>query len=246
VDIEPDEPVHPAEDEPRRTPTPAEAIADEAADWPQEAWSEPTRRRRTPAPAPAPPPREPRPSSRRGGAILLGGIAALIVAVILIVVLTSGSGTKKPPARSANTGAGSATTQTQSTTVTTQQSTTSTTTSILAQLNLTAPSGAKSPVGVVQVVRVTGGVLGIILVAQGVPANTTHNAYAVWLYNSPTSYKFVGFVQYLVGKNGKIDTEGKLKAGASAYHHLLITLETQAHPSTPGEVVLSGPFREHS
>ena len=139
-----------------------------------------------------------------------------------------------------------ATTPTSSTTVTTGTATTATVESFLAQLNLTSPTGAKSTVGVAQVVRLANGVIGIVLVAQGMPANTAHNAYAVWLYNSPTSYRFVGFVQYLVGKNGKIDTDGQLKPWATAYHHLLITLETQAHPTSPGEVVLSGPFREHS
>jgi hypothetical protein len=193
-------------------------------------------------------PRASRPSSRRGGAILLGTIGVLIIAVIVVVLVSSGGG-KKSPANSGHTKTANATAPTSSTpatTVTTGTTTTATTESVLAQLNLTSPTGAKSTVGVVEVVRLNDGVTGIILLAQGMPANTTHNAYAVWLSNSPTSYKFVGFVQYLVGKNGKIDTDGTLKPGAAAYHHLLITLETQAHPASPGEVVLSGPFREHS
>jgi hypothetical protein len=90
------------------------------------------------------------------------------------------------------------------------------------------------------------GVLGMVIYAQGVPANGAHNAYAVWLYNSPTSHEFVGFVPTLVGKNGKLVTEGKLPADAAAYHHLLITLETQRSPTEPGDIVLSGPFREQS
>lgn len=81
--------------------------------------------------------------------------------------------------------------------------------------------------------------------AQGLPANTAHNAYAVWLYNSPSSHSFAGFVKNLVGKNGRLAAQGQLPAGASRYHHLLITLETQQKPASPGEVVLSGPFREH-
>jgi hypothetical protein len=241
--------------EPDRAPTPAEEIADAAAEWPREAWSEPSARtpparEQPPASEPRPgreprPPREPRPSSRRGGAILLGAIGALIVAVILVVVLTSGGAAKKPPAPSGNTATGSATTQTQSTTGTTATTATTPTARPLAQLNLTSPTGAKSTLGVVLVERV-GGVTGMVIDAQGIPGNTKHNAYAVWLYNSATSFKFVGFVQYLVGKAHTINTEGKLPAGATRYHRLLITLETQAHPSTPGEVVLSGPFREHS
>jgi hypothetical protein len=242
----PDVPDRQAEDQPERTMTPAEAIADEAADWPQDAWSEQTRPARSSTPARTP--REPRPSSRRGGAILLGVVAVVIVAVVLIVVLGSGGGTKKPAAQHKGTGIASTTTQTQSSTVTTSTTGTTGTTATdqpLVQLNLTSPTGAKSTLGVVQVERVDG-VIGMVIYAQGIPANTAHNAYAVWLYNSTTSFKFVGFVQYLVGKTHTIDTEGKLPAGATKYHHLLITLETQAHPSTPGEVVLSGPFREHS
>jgi hypothetical protein len=181
------------------------------------------------APAASAEPREPRPSSRRGGAILLSTIAALIVAAVIVAIATSGAGKKAPhrPKQSGSTAT--------ATTATPQ---------ILAQLNLTSPTGAKSRLGIVQVIR-EGRVIGIVLAAQGMPANTTHNAYAVWLYNSPSSYRFVGFVQYLVGKSGKIDTSGKLKPGAAAYHHLLITLETQSKPQHPGEVVLSGPFREH-
>jgi hypothetical protein len=94
------------------------------------------------------------------------------------------------------------------------------------------------------VIRVRG-VVGVAIDAQGVPPNTTHNAYAVWLYNSPTSYLRAGFVQNLVGKDGKLSALGRLPAGAGRYHRLLITLETRSQPTHPGEVVLSGPFREH-
>jgi hypothetical protein len=197
-------------------------------------------------------PREQRPSSRRGGAILLGGIGAAILAVVLIVVLSSGGG--KPHAGGAtHTGTGSSgqnvgTTATTGTTTTATTGTTATTTGttpqLLVQLNLTSPTGAKSTLGIAQVIR-EDGVTGVVVLAQGVPANGARNAYAVWLYNSPTSYKFVGFVRNLVGKNGKLAAEGELPPGAAAYHRLLITLETQRKPSAPGEVVLSASFREH-
>jgi hypothetical protein len=206
------------------------------------------------APAYEPPsaPRERPPSSRRGGAILLGGIGAAIIAVVLAVVLSSGGG--KPHAGGAtHTGTGSTgqnvgTTATTGTTTTATTGTTATTTSttpqLLVQLNMTSPTGAKSTLGIAQVIR-EAGVTGVVVVAQGVPANGARNAYAVWLYNSPTSYKFVGFVRNLVGKSGKLAAEGELPTGAAAYHRLLITLETQRKPSAPGEVVLSAPFREH-
>jgi hypothetical protein len=185
--------------------------------------------------------REPRPSSRRGGAILLGSIAAVIVAVILVIALTSGGAKKHtgstPPAATS-------TSQTASTTATTGTTTTAVTPTLLAQLNLKSPTGVSSTVGVAQVIREQG-VTGIVIVAQGIPANTSHNAYAVWLSNSAGSFKFVGFVRNLVTKTGKLSAEGQLPTGAATYHKLLITLETQQKPSAPGEVVLSGPFREH-
>ncbi|HUY60165.1 MAG TPA: anti-sigma factor [Solirubrobacteraceae bacterium] len=165
-----------------------------------------------------------RPSSRRGGTILLGSVAVLIVAGILVAVLSAaGSSPKKATSTTAST----------------------TTPQILAQLNLTSPSGAGKTVGVADVIR-ENGVPGIVIDAQGLPANTAHNAYAVWLYNSPSSHSFAGFVKNLVTKNGRLAAQGRLPAGASRYHHLLITLETQQKPTSPGEVVLSGPFREHS
>lgn len=244
LDSDPPQPVaEPPEAPSDPSPTPVEAIADAAASWPRDAWSEASHPPRT-APARAPRTREQRPSSRRGGAILLAGIGAVIVAVILVVVLTSGT-TPKKPTQLAGTRTQSSGTQTPSTTVTTPTTGTTSTDEPLAQLNLTSPTGAKSTLGVVQIERVDG-VIGMVIYAQGVPANTKHNAYAVWLYNSPTSFRRIGFVQYLVGKTHTIDTEGRLPAGATKYHHLLITLETQSNPTSPGEIVLEGPFREHS
>jgi hypothetical protein len=114
---------------------------------------------------------------------------------------------------------------------------------MLAQLNLSSPTGDANTVGIAQVIRESG-VVGVVIDAQGVPANGAHNAYALWMYNSPSSYEFVGFVPNLVGRDGKLATEGKLPANAASYHHLEITLETQQKPAHPGEVVLSGPFSE--
>lgn len=180
------------------------------------------------------------PSSRRGGAILLGSIAVLIVAGIIVAVLSSGGSSPKKDAGATKLPAAS------STTATTTPTTTSTTATpqLLAQLDLTSPTGASKTVGVADVIR-DDGVAGIVIDAQGLPANTAHNAYAVWLYNSPSSHSFAGFVKNLVRKNGRLAAQGQLPAGASRYHHLLITLETQQKPASPGEVVLSGPFREH-
>lgn len=183
--------------------------------------------------------REPGPSSRRGGAILLGVVAALIVAAVIIAIAGSGGS-----GGGTHTVSQQRTSSTHTGTVTTTRTSTTSTTHILAQVNLSSPTGAKATLGIAEVVREKG-VVGVVIDAQGVPPNTAHNAYAVWLYNSPTSHQFVGFVPTLVGTDGKLVTEGKLPADASSYHRLLITLETQSKPSSPGEVVLSGTFREH-
>ena len=218
-------------------PPVVEPAAVEASTRPLERGPEPEPRRERP--------REDHPSSRRGGAILLGTIAALVVAAIVIVIATSGGSPKHHAATTQRRSGTPTPTRTVSTTGTTSATAPATTTpQILSQLNLTSPTGASATIGVAQVIR-EAGVVGVVIDAQGVPANTSHNAYAVWLYNSAGSHKFVGFVRNLVGKNGRLSAEGELPAGAASYHRLLITLETQQKPSAPGEVILSGPFREH-
>ncbi len=186
-------------------------------------------------------------SSRRGGAILLV-ITVLLLAVAVTVAGLSGTGSRTGGAK----GGGGATTTTQprttrtvpTATTTISTATVSTRPQILSRLALSSPTGATATIGIAEVVR-EGHLTGVVVDAQGMPANSAHNAYGVWLYNSPASARFVGFVPNLVGKSGKLAAEGQLPANASDFHRLLITLETQRHPSTPGEVVLSGPFREH-
>jgi hypothetical protein len=176
--------------------------------------------------------REPRPpappSSRRGGAILLAAGAIVVVAVVLILVLSGGSSKKHKAATTA-----ASTTQTSST------PTTGTSAQLVAQVNLLSPTGSKKTAGVAQVVR-QGANSGLVIVAQGVPPNTTHDAYAVWLYNSPSDSRILGFVNPGVKQDGKLQTAGVLPADASHFKQLLVTLETQAKPHGPGKIVLEG------
>ncbi len=171
-------------------------------------------------------------------------VVAIVVAAI--VVIGNGGSTAPTATRKTQTSPPTSTTTapTTTTTATNPSTTTATTPQLLAALNLTSPVGETQTVGVVQVIRV-GGTVGIVVAAQGVPANSTHNAYAIWLYNSSTSYERVGFITNLVGKSGKFATQGRLPSDAAKYDRILITLETQDKPTHPGEVVLSGPFREH-
>jgi len=111
----------------------------------------------------------------------------------------------------------------------------------VAQINLTSPNGTSKAKGVAEIVK-QGTNTGILIVAQGLAANTTKppNAYAVWLYNSPTDSKILGFVNPGVKSNGKLQTEGGLPTNASHYKELIVTLETQAKPTAPGPIVLQG------
>jgi hypothetical protein len=45
-----------------------------------------------------------------------------------------------------------------------------------------------------------------------------------------------------VGKTGKLEVASPLPANAGHYKQLLLTLETQTKPKSPGTVVLQGPF----
>jgi hypothetical protein len=164
-------------------------------------------------------------SSRLGGALLLGLGALVVIAVVLVLLLTGGSKKKTEAARSPTT--------------TTPKSSTSTTPAVhyIAQVNLKPPNGGKAK-GVAQIVTVNN-TLGVVIVGSGVPANS-HNAYAVWLYNSATSNHLVGFVSPGVTSNGQLQTDGPLPTNASSYKQLLVTLETQSKPKSPGQIVLQG------
>lgn len=174
-------------------------------------------------------------SSRRGGAILLGaGAAVIIAAIVLILVFALDSGSSKPHqvASSGSTTPTSASTTGSSTSTTSGEK-------FLAHVNLNSPSGIKSRVGIAQVVS-SHSTLGMLLVAQGMPANSKTNAYAVWLYNSGSDSHLVGFVDARVGKSGRLETEGALPSNAAHYKHILLTLETAQKPKTPGPIVLEG------
>lgn len=178
-------------------------------------------------------PRGPR-SSRRGGAILLG-LALVVIVVAVVLVAMSGGGKKA-----------SATTSIASTPTTTPpsgSSTGSTTTpQVLRQINLSSPAAPQSKTSGLADVLKQGNIDGIAIVAQNVTPNTKHDAYAVWLYNSPTDSHLLGYVNPGVGTNGRLSTAGPLPSNASHYTQLIVTLETQSNPRVPGKIVLQGAF----
>lgn len=174
-------------------------------------------------------------SSRLGGALLLGGGLLLIIAVILVVTLTGGGKSHKA----------ATTASTASSTATTSAATTSSATASakpIAQVNLTSPSGGKTPGGAAVVVR-QGTQTGLVIRAVGLPANTKHDAYAVWLSTPGGASQILGFVNPAVSSSGILQTAGVLPAGASRFSQLLVTLETQAKPKAPGKIILQGTLK---
>ncbi len=162
-------------------------------------------------------------------------LTVVIVAAIVVILLNKSGGSSnpdgdgtaaaaqssttaaRPAAASATTGAASATTTASS----------SGSAKVVAQINLTPPSGTSKAAGIAEVLK-EGSSDGIAIVAQNVTPNTTKppNAYAVWLYNSPTDSHILGFVNPGVGANGRLSTAGGLPANAVAL---------QAADRDPGE-----------
>ncbi len=194
-------------------------------------------------PPPPPPPSADSPgSSRMGGIILLVGGALLVVAVIVVVVLvvSSGGGSKHGTSNLAASSSGTTSTAASNSTTT---SGTSTAATPVAAMKLVSPDSKSKADGFAEVVKV-GTNHGIEIVAQHITPNTTKppTAYAVWLYNSSADAHLLGFVNPGVGKSGRLETAGGLPTNASHFKHVIITLETKAHPTSPGTIVLSGPL----
>jgi hypothetical protein len=235
VAAEPEPAAHePYEAEPAaHEPAAAEAPASAAANGPGA-----SRARWRPRPAgPAPGDGE-RPSSRRGGAVLLGvGAIGIIAVIVIVILLVSGGSSKK---HTTSTEASTPTTATAPGTSTTTTGTATATPTPVAQVNLTPPSGGNSKTKGAAVIVRQGSTEAIEIIAQGVPPNTAHDAYAVWLYNSPTDSKLLGFVNPGIKANGVLRTLGPLPTDASHFKQLLVTRETQAKPHGPGTIVLQG------
>jgi hypothetical protein len=159
-----------------------------------------------PATAATATPNTPR-SSRTGGIVLLSILAvAAIAAILIFVVIKPGGGgghadpsnggrASVPPTSSAAPG-GSSTPGTSSTSSRSSSSSTSSSQSatIVGQINLAPPSGGTKVTGTALVLA-QGSLKGLGIEAVHVPPNTTkpRNDYAVWLYNSPTDAKRLGF-----------------------------------------------------
>jgi hypothetical protein len=168
-----------------------------------------------------PAPRSAAPSSRLGGALLLAAIAVAVV--VTAILITTGGGSSKHTAKRASSTASSKSGPT-----------------VGPQLPLTSPSPSSKSSGAV-VVLSEKGKRAFYIEAQNLPA--THGFYyAIWLYNSPTSAKALSRSPS-VGSSHKLAGGSALPANAGEYRELLLTRETESHPTHPGKIVLHGPFK---
>jgi hypothetical protein len=172
---------------------------------------------------------------------MLGVGALIVVAIVVVLLAVLGGGSKHSPTTPAAASSSSATSPTGAT-GTSGTGTTSTTpkAQVVGQSNLNPPDGKGQAKGVAFVVK-EGSAYGIVIEAAHVAPNS-HNAYAAWLYNSATDAYRLGFVSPAVGKSGQLQVGSPLPTNASRYKQLLLTLETQSNPKSPGTVVLQGPF----
>jgi len=185
-------------------------------------------------------------SSLLGGGVLIG-LTVVIVAAVVVFLLNSG-GSNPTPAASANSSSTAAPSTPAPSATTGPPAAAGTTTSgsssaakVVAQINL-APTDSKSKAAGIAEVLKEGTANGIAIVGQHVTPNTKKppNAYAVWLYNSPTDAHRLGFVNPPVGATGRLSTAGGLPTNAAHYKQLIVTVETKASPQTPGTIVLQG------
>lgn len=156
--------------------------------------------------------------------------AAVVIVVIVVIALVSSGGGNKQTSTSAAHSTSTATSTTGSTSA-----------KVIAQVNLTPATAGSKSAGIAEILR-EGSTDGIAIVAQNVPPNTTKpaDAYAVWLYNSPTDAHILGFVNPGVSSSGRLSTAGGLPTNAAHYKQLIVTRETTAHPTQPGTTILQG------
>jgi hypothetical protein len=173
-----------------------------------------------------PPGRSPS-SSRLGGAVLL--VVLIAAVVVAVVLLTGGSGSKSPSTSSNGT-------------VSTASTATKTGPTIDDQITLKAAQRGSGSTGAAYVLS-KGSTIAFFIQAQKLP-QAKGFYYAIWLFNSPSSFLPVT-KSSAVGSNHRLEGISPLPSNAGSYHEVLLTKETQAHPTHPGTVVLRGPFSLH-
>ncbi len=231
------EPTAPTPTAPSRTARPAADDYDEGA-----AAGEHSDQQATPAPSRQRPSASA--SSRLGGALLL---AAIVVVVVVVVLLTSGGG---GGSHSSSSSAKAETSSTETSTAAKGSGKTNSTSTQAARakedkrITLAPPDPTSKAVGVAEVLS-EGNQYAFYLAAQHLPPSKGKGFfYAVWLYNSPTSYEALSRAPD-VGASGNVQGGALLPKDAGKYHTMLLTHETDPKPTSPGTIVLRGAFGLH-
>ncbi len=172
------------------------------------------------------------PARVRGALLLAVIIAAIVVAIVL---LTGGSGSSS---NSAGSGGGGETRSSSATGTQKSQAKED------KRITLTPPDASSKAVGVAEVLS-EGSQYAFYLAAQHLaPSKGNGFFYAVWLYNSPSSYEALSRAPD-VGASGNVQGGALLPKDAAKYHTMLLTRETAPKPTKPGPVILRGAFALH-
>jgi hypothetical protein len=184
--------------------------------------------------------RSPAPSSRLGGALLLAVIVAVIAVAAVLIAKSGGGGSHGSSSNSA-----AAETETGTTSGKTSSSTTQTGKAKEdKRITLNSPDPTSKSAGVAEVLS-EGNQYAIYLAAQHLPPSKGKGFfYAVWLFNSATSFEAVSRAPE-VDSNGSVQGGALLPKDASKYRTMLLTRETASRPTKPGPVVLTGAFALH-
>jgi hypothetical protein len=160
---------------------------------------------------------------------------ALIAAVVVAVILLTSSGASHHASTTAASSRSASSSGASGNSTTTRASETR-------RVTLTAPNGQSKALGVAAVLQ-EGSTYAFYLAAEKL-APSKGFFYAVWLYNSPTSYEALS-KSPPVGSDGRLQGGSLLPADASKYHQMLVTKETSERPTAPGPTVLRGSFGLH-
>jgi hypothetical protein len=177
-------------------------------------------------------------SSRPGGALLLGAIVVAIVIVVVLIITGGGGSSNSNSSTAAETETGTSAGKTSSTGTQTGKAKED------KRITLSPPDSSSNSVGVAEVLS-EGNQYAIYLAAQHLsPSKGKGFFYAVWLYNSATSFEAVSRAPD-VGPNGSVQGGALLPKDAGKYHTMLLTRETASTPTKPGPIVLRGAFALH-
>ncbi len=177
--------------------------------------------------------RHPPPTRRRVPWVAFASLAvatAAVAAAVIAITDNSGSSTAPQPPRKAAAGPGAAP----------PGATASAAVKTIHHLVL-SPAGADRNAFAAATVAQQGTQTLLLLQGRGLAPNHG-DSYAVWLYNSVSDARLLGFISPAVGTDGRFSSGTPLPDDAVRFHALMITREQGSQPNAPGQPVLRGPL----